>query len=88
MNYDETQHLHIRYNKKGLDLEAIGLKQLDVDVWDIYFNFEDHAIDKPTLKFSMIDPFGCRIFSISSSDLSIEHASKYFELWIELELNI
>ncbi|MED0692253.1 DUF3986 family protein, partial [Bacillus licheniformis] len=31
MNYDEAQHLHISYNKKGLDLEAVGLKRLDID---------------------------------------------------------
>lgn len=33
----KTKHLHISYNKKGLDLEAIGLKRLDVDMWDVYF---------------------------------------------------
>ncbi|UWS63492.1 DUF3986 family protein [Bacillus paralicheniformis] len=47
MNYDETQHLHISYDKNGLDLEAVGLKRLDVDVWDVYFNFQDHAMDEP-----------------------------------------
>ncbi|MDE1362858.1 MULTISPECIES: DUF3986 family protein [Bacillus] len=87
MNYDETQHLHISYNKKGLDLEAVGLKRQDVDVWDVYFNFQDHTMDEPPLRFSKIDPFGCKIFSITSKDLSEDEASQYFELWIKHELN-
>ncbi|MCY9389813.1 DUF3986 family protein, partial [Bacillus haynesii] len=70
MNYDETKHLHISYNKKGLDLEAIGLKRLDVDMWDVYFNFQDHSINEPPLRVSKVNPFGCKIFSIASKDLS------------------
>ncbi|WP_223831517.1 DUF3986 family protein [Bacillus swezeyi] len=27
-------------------MEEEGLKQLDADVWDIYFNFQDHAMDE------------------------------------------
>ncbi|MCY7753504.1 DUF3986 family protein [Bacillus haynesii] len=87
MNYDETQHLHISYNKKGLGLEAVGLKRLDVDVWDVYFNFQDHTMDEPPLRVSKIDPFGCKIFSITSKDLSEDEATQYFELWIKFELN-
>ena len=87
MNYDEAQHLHISYNKKGLDLEAVGLKRLDIDVWDVYFNFQDHGIDEPPLSFSKIDPFGCNILSITSKDLKINEATQYFELWIKHELN-
>ncbi|MCY7769630.1 DUF3986 family protein [Bacillus haynesii] len=87
MNYDETRHLHINYNKKGLDLEAIGLKQLDVDIWDIYFNFQDHSLKEPPLRYSKIDPFGCKIFSITSNDLNIDEASQYFKLWIKHELD-
>ncbi|WP_307892092.1 DUF3986 family protein [Bacillus swezeyi] len=45
MNADK-QHLHISCNRKGLDLEEAGLKQLDADVWDIYFNFQDHAMNE------------------------------------------
>ncbi|WP_145685317.1 DUF3986 family protein, partial [Bacillus paralicheniformis] len=50
-------------------------------------NFQDHAIDEPPLKFSKIDPFGCKIFSITSKDLSEDEATQYFELWIKHELN-
>lgn len=83
MTYDETQHLHISYNENGLDLEAVGFKQLDRDVWDVYFNFEEHNIDEPLIKFSRIIPFGCKIFSISSRDLSFEEATDYFKVWIK-----
>ncbi|MFT0800040.1 DUF3986 family protein [Bacillus swezeyi] len=30
-------------------------------MWHIYFNFEDHSMDGPTLKFSKIGLFSCNI---------------------------
>lgn len=79
MNYDETKHLHISYNKKGLDLEAIGLKRLDVDMWDVYFNFQDHSINEPPLRVSKVN-----LFSIASKDLSIDDASQFLNFGLNV----
>lgn len=86
MVYDETQHLHIGYYENGLDFEAVGLKQVENDVWDIYFNFLEHNLDEPSINFHKVEPFGCKILSISKIDLSSEEAAEYFKIWIEKEV--
>lgn len=48
--YDNSQHLHIGYYENNYDIEAIGYKRVDEDIWDVYFNFESYGINHISLE--------------------------------------
>ncbi|MDQ0229037.1 DUF3986 family protein [Metabacillus malikii] len=82
MVYDDRYHLHIGYYENGHDIEAIALKRLNEDIWDIFFDFEFYGFQVPTEKSERLEYFGIKIFSIENEELDYFDGARKFEQWL------
>lgn len=82
--YDTSQHSHIGYYENGYDVEAIGYKRVDEDVWDVYFNFAFYGIEHISLEKELyMDEYtGYYVFSIYKHNPTFKEESAAFENWL------
>jgi Protein of unknown function (DUF3986) len=80
-NTYEDFHLHLGYYVDENDFEAIALKRMGVNVWDIYFDFDHYQMNRRKDRV-YVPYFGSKILEVHSKNLSYEDGSFLFEKWL------
>jgi len=79
--YDDNYHLHLGYYENDFDLEAVAFKRQSQNIWDIFFDFEQYDLKKPS-QGNELKGFGTKIFSIEIEELDDHYGGKKFEQWL------